>query len=98
MWKIFYEDGSVFSSEDGDFMNAPAFGVIALVADDETRFRQVDFVGLVDLMVSRPLYGVKVGRMTTNDIYAAVMDKARNDKDFTRDRVVMERSDYYVRI
>lgn len=34
-WKIFYDDGSTFSSEDGSPEKAPGWGVIAIVENDD---------------------------------------------------------------
>lgn len=33
-WRIYYDDGPTFSSEDGDPVDAPAYGVICIVACD----------------------------------------------------------------
>lgn len=41
MWKIFYDDGSTFSSEDGAPEDAPALGFICAVGYDETGSRYI---------------------------------------------------------
>lgn len=37
-WKIYYEDGSTFSSEDGDVFDAPRTGVEIIVHEDSGGF------------------------------------------------------------
>jgi hypothetical protein len=41
-WKLYYSDGSTFSSEDGDWADAPYRGVLAVVVPDEYAGRVVD--------------------------------------------------------
>lgn len=40
-WKIFYDDGSTFSSEEGSPESAPAYGFICAIGYDETGARYI---------------------------------------------------------
>ena len=93
LWKIHYEDGSTFSNEDGSFRDAPFFGVLGVVCDSD-EWHSVDFAGLLDYLMQVGI--VKLGRLSSNEVYHKVMTKARNDSDFSPDRCVYERNDYYV--
>lgn len=35
MWKLYYHDQTTFSSEDGDWLDAPAWGVLGLTYEDD---------------------------------------------------------------
>ena len=41
MWKIFYQDGTTFSSEDGKPCEAPPFGFICAIGYDEADRRYI---------------------------------------------------------
>lgn len=42
VWKLYYEDGSTFSSDDGEWLDAPVFGVMALATADQYVGREID--------------------------------------------------------
>jgi len=92
-WRIFYDDGSAFSNEDGTLVDAPAFGVQAVVCDPDL-WHGGDFVGLIDFLVRKGI--VKFGRLTSNEKYRAAVTAAQNDPDFdTNKRYIYERGDFY---
>jgi hypothetical protein len=92
-WRIYYEDGSSFSNEDGSLVEAPSFGVQAVVCDPDV-FHAGDFVGLIDYLRRTGL--VKFGSLTTNERYHDAANAARKDPDFdTTVRHVYEGADYY---
>lgn len=41
-WKLYYDDGSTFSSSDGRWSKAPAWGVLAVVTPDPYVGREID--------------------------------------------------------
>lgn len=94
-WRIHYEDGSTFSSEDGTFQQAPSFGVLCVVCDKDELVLGGDIVGLIDYLCRIGL--VKFGRMTDNQTYECIMNPVRNDKYPTLgyDRIINEGNDYY---
>ena len=87
-WVIYYDDGSIYTSEDGPPFDGPGYGVIAiwqqghdLLFNKDFYLRkrecwlEVDMIGLVDqLVVSAPLIeAVKVGRVVSRDAFKAIM-------------------------
>lgn len=92
-WKLYYEDGTTYGDEDGIHKDAPFFGVIGAVCDTD-EWHSVDFAGLLDYLQQVGI--VKLGRLTSNKNYHEIMTKARHDKEFSPDRCVYERGDYYV--
>lgn len=97
-WRIYYEDGSTFSNEDGTLQEAPAFGVMCVVCEAGSiehpeHWGCGDFVGLIDYLARSGL--VKFGRTTTNQIYDSVLKQARDNPDMGKSRIVLERGDYY---
>lgn len=40
-WKIYYSDGSTFTSEEGSAEEAPSFGIICIVQPDPERGRNI---------------------------------------------------------
>lgn len=91
-WRIYYEDGSTFSDENGTLKEAPAFGVMAVICDPDL-WRAGDFAGLIDWLATTGL--VKFGRLTDNDTYNRVLHEARHDQDISPNRYVLEQCDYY---
>jgi hypothetical protein len=96
-WKIFYEDGSTFSSEDGSPTDAPALGIQVIVQNDPDsgRYNQSGS----DYYVYRDgrwwgvdIFGlfdflihhspVKFGRTTDNETYLSLFHRAEDDPDF----------------
>lgn len=41
LWKIYYDDGTTFSEDDGPIFRAPGWGVQAVVQTDETVGREI---------------------------------------------------------
>lgn len=92
-WIIYYEDGTTFSSEDGSFKDAPAWGVIGVGCDPDL-FHGVDFTGLLDYLARTGL--VKFGRLTSNENYDKIMKRARADPRLSPNRHIYEQTDFYV--
>lgn len=92
-WKIFYDDGSVFTDKDGAPIEAPAFGVQAIACYPEV-WRGGDFVGLIDFLAHN-VGAVKFGRLTSNEKYHAAVTAAREDTDIHPERYIHERADFY---
>jgi len=91
-WRIYYDDGSTFSNEDGSLQDAPAFGVQAVVCDPDL-WGTGDFVGLIDYLIKIGI--VKFGRLARNEDYHQALTTARQDPDMGPDRHVYEQGDYY---
>lgn len=91
-WRIFYDDGSTFSDEDGTPEQAPARGVIAIVCRDPvarwvvcSRFDYyvwrgewfgVDIFGLFDYLVDPGWKGVTFGRTIANEEFRKIHTRA----------------------
>lgn len=92
-WRIYYDDGSTFDSDDGAFHDAPSDGVICVVRRDGEK---VEFLSGADFYVRfdedgsiaatgdigpllRKLGFVKFGRFTSNRNQERVMARARED-------------------
>jgi len=91
-WRIYYRDGETFSDEDGSLVDAPAFGVQAIVCEPDV-WHAGDILGLVDYLVRIGL--VKFGTLTSNEDYHRAVTAAREDPDFDDSRHVYERAGYY---
>ena len=92
-WRIYYDDGSTYSNEDGELVAAPSFGVQAIVCDPDV-WHSGDFVGLIDFLIRKGI--VKFGRLASNEDYHNAVNAAQKDTDFdTNIRHVYERGDYY---
>jgi len=93
-WKIYYEDGSTFSSDDGGLEAAPAFGVQCVVCTPDL-WGCGDIVGLVQYLAKG--WGVvKFGSLTSNANYDAICLRARTDSDFDiNTRHIYMGGDYY---
>ena len=94
-YRIYYADGSTF---DADPFDAPFFGVLAIVERDpdhgrrvisngdyyvwEGRWRNVDFIGMVDYLQMPGAKKVIAGRLVHNDEWNEIFRRARNDPDF----------------
>lgn len=82
-WRIFYADGSEFTSDDGTWAEAPPFGVIAVVyyhVPKGTTFQEVgrddsiyEFIGLPEGTDKH----AKMGLWTDGESYWRVHDLAR---------------------
>lgn len=80
-WRIYYADGSTFTSEDGTWAEAPPFGVQCVVYYHEPPLKTVDGGG------SEGIYhyqadefagvDVKMGLFVDGDTYYRIMDLAR---------------------
>ena len=95
MFRIYYADGSTF---DGEPFDAPFFGVLCIVEKDadhgrrivtqgdyyvwESRWRNVDFIGLVDYLAQPGNRKVICGRLVDNDTWNATIKRANEDPDF----------------
>jgi len=92
-WRIYYDNGSTFDSEDGAWEDAPLDGVICIVRKDGDRvefhsghdhYLRADDDGTImpthDLGPwLRSLRVVKFGRYTSHRIHEATMCRARDD-------------------
>lgn len=92
-WKIYYDTGEVFTSEDGPFEEAPSDGVICIVRKDGERtefhsgsdfYLRFDDDGTIatsdDLgPILRKLGFIKFGRGTSHKKFEAIMNRARNE-------------------
>lgn len=94
-WRVYYGDGSTFSSEDGPPEDAPPLGVQAVICQREL-WGCGDIFGLFDYLMSPGRYKVvRFGRLVSNAAYQAAVEAARKDPCCGPDRVVCERGDYY---
>lgn len=92
-WKIYYENGSTFSNEDGTFNEAPTFGVLSIACDDG-QWISGDLLGLIQYLQKLGL--VKIGIHADNEVYSKVLHGARHDTEFSPDRVILEGDTYYM--
>ena len=97
-WKIYYTDGSTFSSDDGEWKNAPSDGVQALATAHPDFGRQVwhsndYYVQMPDGGIYatsdigcflRALGLVKFGHMTNRENYQARLEDATQDPAFQK--------------
>ena len=83
MWRIYYDDGSMFTSEDGAWEQAPTDGVLFVtqkIGDRIVTLTGGDHYLMIDGEVIRPddiglmlrKWGVKFGRWTSNKQHEAV--------------------------
>jgi hypothetical protein len=95
-WRIWYEDGTVFSSTDGPPEKSPAWGVLGIWQrgrslynkdfyiwrEDYQSWVEVDQIGLVDHLVTAApqITAVKVGRTVPWKTYRHVLDVIRDVK------------------
>ena len=83
-WRITYADGSSFSSDDGSWADAPAFGLTCVVwysVDGATLYRDVDSGGNEGVFYARgegALSGVKMGVWMDSDACLRIHEAARN--------------------
>jgi len=84
-WRIFYEDGSDFSSEDGPWAEAPAFGVQCVVyyhVPDEDGLQRKTQDGGVDngdvyfYQGEEPYVGIKLGLWMDSEGFYRIQDLA----------------------
>jgi len=84
-WRIYYADGSTFSSEDGTFAEASPFGVQCIVyyrAEGERLYRLVDSggnEGVFYIEGEGDLEGVKMGMWMDTDGCHRIHEAARTD-------------------
>jgi hypothetical protein len=99
-WRIYYGDGSTFSSEDGEPQNAPCRNVICIVEANDDLGRYIvhrrdyywwseawyggDIFGLFDYLSDAGYKVVKFGRTLPNAAYRAIYHEAVHDPDFPR--------------
>ena len=80
-WRVWYADGSSFSSDDGTWADAPAFGLQCVVWYHDPPFRTVDTGGTDGVVCwqSDEFAGtdVKLGLWVDADTHYRVMDMAR---------------------
>ena len=96
-WRIYYEQGT-FSNQDGDWNDAPPWGVICIVCECDDLFRAVDKDGLLDYLTRMDFNRLKIGREVPNSVYNAILPKARSDPDFSPNRIILEGKDYYLMV
>lgn len=90
-WRIYYDDGSIFTSEDGAWNDAPLDGVLFVlqkIGDKITTQSGADFYYLIDDMavatgdigpLLRSLKYIKFGRWTSIKRYEAVGKRVAAD-------------------
>lgn len=99
-WKIYYQDGSTFSSDDGDVSEAPAWGVEVIVEPNELVGRELHvrtdyYLYLKDRWESVDFIGLidflanelgilKIGRIMNRVDYQKILNIAINDSDFPK--------------
>lgn len=97
-WRIWYDDGSTFSNEDGRPQDAPGRGLICIVQVDERtgrrrltgdyyvwmlgRWFSVDLFGLWDYLSKQGMKVVKFGRFASYTRYAEICRRADSDPAF----------------
>lgn len=94
-WRVYYDDGSTFDSDDGSAYQAPALGVqvIATVPD---LWHGGDIFGLWDYLAHRIApQRVLFGRLIDNETYAAIEQRAAHDPDLPQGRHLHFNKDYY---
>ncbi len=92
-WEIYYDDGTTFSDVDGSPLDAPSFGVIAVVTPDETVGRMVmhkwDWYYQVDgQWWGSDIYGV-LDRLTHN-LEVTALKQGRNVNNTAYRRIIGE--------
>lgn len=91
-WRIYYDTGSTYDSDDGPFESAPPDGIICIVRRDGER---VEFISGADFYwrfddgsiaatsdigpLLRSLGWIKFGRYTSNRNHERIMQRARDD-------------------
>jgi hypothetical protein len=89
-WAIYYDDGRVFTSDDGSWADAPADGVLFVLEQHGDRVNTLsgnDYYYLIDDTVAAtgdagPLLrklGFKFGRWTSHKVYEAVSKRVAAD-------------------
>jgi hypothetical protein len=87
LWRIYYSDGSTYSSKEGSPESAPPFGVMTIVQEDTNVGRTITHMfdwyywGLLNRL---PCDYLLQGRMTSNITYQKIMKETREDPDFTQ--------------
>ena len=97
-WKIWYDNGSTFSSEDGSPQLAPGRGVICIIQTSERTGRvqlsgadyytwdgswtRRDLFGLWDYLAGKGWKTVKFGRTIDRLDYEAILRRAEQDTTF----------------
>lgn len=94
-WRIYYSDGTTFSSADGGWEDAPGWDVQAVVyrdpivgwairhqgdffrLDDDGTVVGMDVAGLLDWTVNE--LGIKAGRMLSQQKFAAIRQRAKDN-------------------
>jgi hypothetical protein len=79
-WRIFYADGSTFTSNDGTLAEAPPFGVMCRVdyhVDGKKTLSHPNEDGILYYEGEDDLKGYKMGMWMDSEGYYRVMDLAR---------------------
>lgn len=98
-WKIYYEGGGTFDSENGNLKDAPARGVqVIVMGDPDVGWWMQEgsdyYIWQADRWVGVDLFGlfdfliesgiVKFGRTITTAEYMEIRKRAMGDRDFAR--------------
>ena len=96
-WRLYYDDGTTFSDEDGKWDDAPMDGVQGVVITDKETGRKViqakDFYFMKDDSINftddlnpllRQLKFIKFGRWMPNKEWKGTLKKMIEDSDFPR--------------
>jgi hypothetical protein len=90
-WRIYYDDGRTFGSEDGEWMDAPSDGVQYVVVfysnrtevfsggDYYFRFEDGTIARIDDIGPLLRKFGVKCGRWTGNKTFEAIGRRVAED-------------------
>jgi hypothetical protein len=80
-WRIYYADGSTFSSEDGTWADAPPFGLKCVVWYHEPPYKTIDSGGTEGLVYYQSDEfadtDVKMGLWTDGESHYRIMDLAQ---------------------
>lgn len=93
-WRVYYDDGSTYDSDDGPWSDAPADGIICVVRRDGERTEFVSggdyyvrfaedgsIIATEDIgpLLRRLAPWLKFGRFTSHRNQARIMDRAKDD-------------------
>lgn len=91
-WKLYYDDGGVFSSSDGDWKDAPLDGVLVLVEFYDGGERVLHIERDYYILDDDKAFGtnnlhpwlakqktVKYGRWSKNSIFRQILEKAKTE-------------------
>lgn len=78
-WRIYYADGSTFSSKDGKWAEAPPFGVQCIVYYHVPPYKTLDTGGVKGIYYWKgkgPTKGIKMGLWMDDKGFYRIMDMA----------------------